>query len=264
MIFQLLAVMLAGCAVGGLISSPAVVMRRLGPDRPDRRPGRGPSPRWRRGAALISPRPGAPPPSHRYALALIAAVAVALGRQLMFPASGSTGWLLAVPVGVATVIMVGRTESAATRRRRLRMTVELPQILELLAAAMQAGLPLRRAIGAVIAVTDGPLADDLSGVLAAIDLGRPEGRAWRDLSAHPVLGHVAVDLARSVDSGTMVAATLRRHARLARRDRHGALEARARTVGVKSVPPLMLCFVPAFLAVCVVPIMVTAIGRAIG
>jgi pilus assembly protein TadC len=162
------------------------------------------------------------------------------------------------------VLVLGRVESPAERRRRLRMTVDLPQVLELLAAAMQAGLPLRGAVREVAAVTQGPLGEDLRGVLSTIDLGSPDADAWRGLRDHPALGRVSIDLARSVDSGSMVVATLRRNAQLARRDRQGALEARARTVGVRSVPPLMICFVPAFLLICVVPIVVTAIGQAIG
>lgn len=261
---MVLAVVLAGCAAGGAVTSPGASLRRIHGGRSRGRSAAAPAPWSRRGVPLLAPRPGAPPRSQRYALAAAAAVGTVLGGQLMVPGSGSSAWLLGPPVAVIGAVLLGRLESPATRRQRLQMTVQLPQTLELLGAAMQAGLPLRRAVGAVVAVTGGPLAEDLAGVLAGIDLGIPESRAWRDLRDHPVLARVAVDLARSVDSGTMIVATLRRHAQLARRDRRGALEARARTVGVKSVPPLMLCFVPAFLAVSVVPIVVTAIGRMIG
>jgi pilus assembly protein TadC len=143
------------------------------------------------------------------------------------------------------------------------MIFDLPHVLELLAAAMGAGLPLRSSVREVVTIADGPLADDLGGVLKSIDLGTADGEAWRALREHPALGRVSIDLARSVDSGTMVISTLRRNAELARRQRRGALEARAKTVGVKSVPPLMLCFAPAFVLVCIVPIIVTALQKAL-
>jgi pilus assembly protein TadC len=197
-------------------------------------------------------------------MAAVAGIVAAMMWQLLVPDAGVVTWSAAPAVAAVLVIVLGRVESPAERGRRLQMTVDLPQVLELLAAAMQAGLPLRGAVREVAAVTQGPLAEDLKGVLSSIDLGTPDADAWRGLRDHPVLGRVSIDLARSVDSGTMVVAALRRHAQLARRDRQGALEARAKTVGVRSVPPLMICFVPAFLLICVVPIVVSAIGQAIG
>jgi pilus assembly protein TadC len=197
-------------------------------------------------------------------MAGVAGLVATWGWQLMIPDVGAIAWLAAPPVAVGVALVLGRVERPAVRVRRLRMIMDLPQILELLAAAMQAGLPLRTAVREVVDVCDGPLVEDLQGVLNSIDLGIPDAEAWRSLRDHPALGRVSIDLARSVDSGSMVVATLRRHARIARRDRRGAMEARARTVGVKSVPPLMICFVPAFLLICVVPIVVTAIRQVAG
>jgi pilus assembly protein TadC len=154
-------------------------------------------------------------------------------------------------------------ETPAARRRRGKLVDELPAALDLLSAMIAAGLPLRAAVRELVDASDGPLAEDLRAVIAQIDLGRSDVDAWRSLRDHPALGGVSVDLARSVQSGTMITATLHRHATIARRDRRGEREARARTVGVKSVPPLMLCFVPAFLLISIVPIVASGILAAL-
>lgn len=278
-----LAVLLAGLAVAGLVRSPAGRLRRLGdvapddasaPDRPvhttPHGPGRHRRYGWQRSVALpklaaaFGPRPHAPPLRQRVMIAVAAGIVTTLATRLVLPDPIAAAPVIGLLVGGVVLVVLGRAESRAARRRRERMVQDLPQVLELMAAAMNAGLPLRAAVAEVVAVTDGPLADELADVVRAVDLGQPEAEAWRGLRHHRQLGQISVDLARSVESGTALVAVLRRYAALARRDRRGALEARARTVGVQSVPPLMVCFVPAFLLICVVPTVVSALQHAIG
>src|ERR671910_756115 len=111
---------------------------------------------------------------------------------------------------------------------------------------------------------DGPLAEDLGRVLALADLGVAEAEAWRSLAQHPQLGPAAADLSRSVESGTLMVQALGRHAAAAREARRTALVVRARSVGVRSVLPLMVCFIPAFLLLGVVPTVVSALVAALG
>lgn len=178
---------------------------------------------------------------------------VSLFWWVFVPSRPAVGWIAGPLVAASVTCLLGRVESPSARRRRERMVIDLPHALELLAAAMEAGLPLRNATRQVASITDGPLADDLTALMNSIDLGRSDADGWRSLRTHPVLDRVALDLARSCESGTMVVASLRHHAARARRTRRGALEARAKTVGVKSVPPLVACFVPAFLMLGIVP-----------
>ncbi|HEY9293950.1 MAG TPA: type II secretion system F family protein [Microlunatus sp.] len=260
-----IAVILIDLAAAGLINGPPEQVRRV--QRHGGRSGLGPSfllpaPLSTLGAT-ISARPDALPVRHRYLAGVAAGVITPTVLGMLLAGAGGWIWLVAPPVAVIMIIFLGRIERPAARRRREQMVEELPHTLELMASAMKAGLPLRAAVREVVAVTDGPLSEDLSEVMKNVDLGQAESEAWRGLRTHPTLGRISVDLARSVDSGTMLVATLRRHARIARRDRHGVLEARAKTVGVKSVPPLMVCFVPAFFLICVVPSVVTALQHAL-
>ncbi|GAB3920399.1 hypothetical protein GCM10011575_44490 [Microlunatus endophyticus] len=271
-LYGVLAVVLAGLAVGGAVSEPAAGLRRLRPSGDHDHPGRedpgGPTGGARSRpvaeliAALAAPRRGSPPTGQRAALAGAVAVVLPLGLQAV-AGVGAQAWFAAPVAAAAGYLVSGRLQTPAYHRRRQRLVDGLPAALELLSAAIAAGLPLRSAVGEVLAVLDGPLAEDLQQVITSIDLGRDEATAWRSLRDHPALGPISVDLARSLESGTMIAATLQRHAAIARRNRRGDREARARTVGVKSVPPLMLCFVPAFLLISIVPIAASGIVQAL-
>lgn len=240
-----LAVTLAGLAVAGLVRSPGERLHRIGADLPVTSRLQLP--------AVLRPRRDAPSVKVRMFAGAAALITLPLLLQSVVPSLGAGAWLMGPVAAGGVMLLLGRAESPAARRRRERMVIDLPHLLELMAAAMEAGLPLRNATRKVLAVISGPLADDLDQLMTSIDLGRSDADAWRSLRTHPVLDRVALDLARSVESGTMIVASLRHHAVVARRSRRGALEARARTVGVKSVPPLVSCFVPAFLLIGVVP-----------
>lgn len=172
--------------------------------------------------------------------------------------------LAAAPVvGIAGFVLLGKLEPSAVAAERRRMILELPQAYELLGVCLGAGLPLTSATSHVVGVMDGPVGQQLGRVLTAINLGLGEGEAWRSLRDHPQLARVAVDLARSADTGTMMIETLRHHAEQARRQREAELEARAKTVGVSSVLPLMVCFLPAFFLIGIVPTVVSSMQAAL-
>jgi hypothetical protein len=139
----------------------------------------------------------------------------------------------------------GRPDAPALSRRLLLSTA---CALALAAAAVQA--------------FDGPVADDLGRVLAMLKLGVGEAAAWKSIHDHPQLGLAAQDLARSVESGTSMVQGLQHHAAAAREVRRGALQVRARSVGVRSVLPMMICFIPSFMLLGIVPAVVSAVFNA--
>jgi pilus assembly protein TadC len=161
-------------------------------------------------------------------------------------------------------VVLGLLESGAARRRREQLIADVPPALDLIAASLAAGLPVQPVGRMVVEAFDGPVAEDLGRVLALADLGVAEAEAWRTLAGHPQLGPAALDLARSVESGTLMVEALGRHAAAARQARRTVLMVRARSVGVRSVLPLMTCFLPAFLLLGVVPTVVSALGAALG
>ena len=88
--------------------------------------------------------------------------------------------------------------------------------------------------------------------------------AWGALRGDPVWGAAAADVARAERSGLCLADLLRLHADDARRVAADRATLAARTVGVRSVVPLMVCFLPAFILVGVVPIVAGLVADFMG
>jgi pilus assembly protein TadC len=253
----LLSAGLAGLAVFLALRQPAGELRRLTRRRSKLADVLAPLIR------LIQGRADAPPLLRRVLLSL----ACALGLTLS--GAGIDGWLgrviwFALPVVAATgVLVLGWIEPRSARSRRQQLIMEVPQALELMAACLGAGLPARTACAAIVRTFEGAVADDLGQVLALQQLGVPDAAAWRTLHDHPQLGLAAADLARSVESGTSMVEGLRHQAAAAREARRSVLQVRARTVGVRSVLPLMMCFIPSFLLLGIVPAVVSAVFHAL-
>lgn len=200
----------------------------------------------------------------RLMLGAVAAGAVCVAGARLELGPGAWTWLVWPVLTGLTAVGLGRLEPAGVRRRRERLVADAPHALDLLAACVAAGMPVRLAGRVVVEAFDGPVAEDLGRVLALAELGVPESDAWRSLSSHPQLGPAASDLARSVESGTLLVEALGRHAAAAREARRTTLVVQARSVGVRSVLPLMTCFIPAFLLLGVVPTVVSALVAALG
>jgi pilus assembly protein TadC len=253
----LLSAGLAGVAVFLLLRDPAGQLRRLTRRRSKLAEVVAPLMR------LIEGHAEAPPLMRRVLLSL----ACALGLSLA--GAGIDGWLgrviwFVLPVVAATgVLVLGWIEPRSARRRRRQLIMEVPQALEIIAACLGAGLPARTACAAVVRTFEGAVADDLGQVLALQQLGVPDVAAWRTLHDHPQLGLAAADLARSAESGISMVEGLRHHAAAAREARRSELQVRARTVGVRSVLPLMMCFIPSFLLLGIVPAVVSAVFHAL-
>lgn len=246
--WAVVAALLAVSAVLLLWSAP-IDPRVAGPPRP-------PLPGWLRGRADAAPL------SRRLlggaGLGLAAAALTVRAGLGLVPALATAG-----VVAVGTTIVLGLLEPAATRAARQRRIADTPRALDLLASCLAAGLPVRAALRAVVDVVDGPLGEDLAQVLRLTDLGHDDVSAWRTLARHDQLGPAALDLARSVETGSLLVESLLVHAEVAREDRRGQVEAAARRVGVRSVMPLMLCFIPAFLLIGIVPTVASAILNAL-
>lgn len=151
------------------------------------------------------------------------------------------------------------------RRKADRAVVrELPETLDLLAVCLEAGAPMTNAIATVAAVSQPATAAILHGIDAQLQVGRDPQDAWGSLADHSDWGPPARDAARSARSGTSLVECLRVHADEARRRRREQETKRARSVGVKSVQPLALCFLPAFVLIGVVPLVASLLGTFTG
>ena len=215
-------------------------------------------------ARVVRGRPDAPPLIRRAVLSTACAFGLRFAAMRLDGSLGTIMWLSVPLVSAAGIVALGWLEPRSARRRRQRLIMEAPQALELMAACLGAGLPARAACDAVVKCFDGPVADDLGQVLSLLDLGVGNVAAWQSIHDHPQLGLAAADLARSVESGASMVDGLRQHAAAAREVRRGALQVRARSVGVRSVAPMMGCFIPSFMLLGVVPTVVSAVFNAFG
>ncbi len=170
--------------------------------------------------------------------------------------AGLPAWQLpfvAVAIGGPTVVVLGLLEPASARRRSRRLTADLPHACELLAACLDAGLPLREATRFVGEAIEGPLAAELARVTRQVDLGVNDEAAWLALT-DPALRRISRDLARAAGAGLVASGPLRILAVDATVRADAVRQEVAKRVGVQSVLPLMVCFLPAFMLLGIVPI----------
>lgn len=135
--------------------------------------------------------------------------------------------------------------------------VDVVVVVDLLAVAVAAGASVPGALEAVGAALGGPTGADLARAGAALLLGDPWTGAW----AHaPALGAVLDGLAAAWDTGAAAGPALRATAATLRRERDRAAREASGRLGVRLVVPLGLCFLPAFVLVGLVPVLVS-LGR---
>lgn len=152
---------------------------------------------------------------------------------------------------------VSRSELA--RQRAVQAGV--PAVCDLLAVCVEAGRPPRAALPVVASAIEEPTRSVLMSAVHQLELGVDETRVWAALGEQPGYREVCRDLARTVNSGTSITQLLRAHAREARTAVLADTRARARKVSVTAVIPLMVCYLPAFMCVGIVPIFGGLLGR---
>lgn len=196
-------------------------------------------------SGLLAGRKGAPPVGQRARLGAGAGL-------LVLVASPSVGWLpVAVVVGGAVTVGLGWLWPVPGPDRAVAR--QLPGTLELLAACLEAGASMRTAVETVGGISAPASAGVLERVAGQLRIGRSDADAWLGLAEDPAWGAVARSIARSARSGTSLVEVLLVHAEDQRRRTEAAQGRAARSAGVRSVLPLMVCFLPAFVLVGVVP-----------
>ncbi|CAM5276158.1 type II secretion system F family protein [Streptomyces fumanus] len=157
------------------------------------------------------------------------------------------------PAGTAA----GDAEAAEAAR-------QLPLAADLLAACIAAGagpVVAARAVGDALV---GPVGDALARGAAEVRLGgEPEG-AWRHLAALPGASPLARLLERAGVSGLPAAGPVARLAAQARAEWARTTTARARRAAVMVSAPVGLCFLPAFIAVGILPVVIGLAGGVLG
>jgi pilus assembly protein TadC len=100
------------------------------------------------------------------------------------------------------------------------------------------------------------LRERLRQVAGMLRLGAEPSQAWQALAAEPALKPLVATAIRSATSGIRMAANLSELANELRAEARAIRLARAQRAGVWVIVPLGLCFLPAFVCLGVVPIVI--------
>ncbi|WP_405491463.1 type II secretion system F family protein [Streptomyces sp. NBC_00096] len=152
-------------------------------------------------------------------------------------------WWLARP-GPATGVDPGEVEH------------QLPFAADLLAACLAAGAGPVDAAEVVGESLGGPVGERLATAGAELRLGGEPGAAWGRLAEIPGARALAECLERSARTGAPAAEPVSRIASMLRADRARRAGARAQRAAVLVTAPVGLCFLPAFLALGVAPVVI--------
>ncbi|MGC4947256.1 type II secretion system F family protein [Streptomyces sp. DT224] len=183
-----------------------------------------------------------------------------------FLVGGPAGWA----TGVASAYGARRWQrerlgpasriAAEAKARTTEAARQLPMAADLLAACLSAGAGPVEAAEAVGESLGGPVGDQLARTAAEIRLGGDAAVAWGRFGEIPGAAALAGCLDRAGSTGAPAADPVARIAEALRAERARAALARAQRAAVMVTAPVGLCFLPAFLAVGVAPVVIGLAG----
>lgn len=201
--------------------------------------------------------------AREYPVIAKSSMSIAARRALSVGGAALIGWTFGDLFGATVGALIGlwwsrvwvARESRPSDAHDIAIVRDAPVMLDLLCATLSSGATIRDSMEAVRgALATSPVSEPMSSVIAAMDLGADPREAWSPWINHSVLGGLAQAITRSHDSGAALIEVLENHSRELRRDHQRRVEVAARSAGVKAVLPLAACFLPAFFALGVVPI----------
>ncbi|MDX3538367.1 type II secretion system F family protein [Streptomyces sp. MB09-01] len=174
------------------------------------------------------------------------------------------GWVL---LGGTTGAVVGGLAALGVRRWQARARPaagvdpreaerQLPFAADLLAACLAAGAGPVEAAEVVGESLGGPVGERLARAGAEMRLGGEPGAGWGRLAEIPGARALAECLERAARTGAPAAEPVSRLATGLREDRARMAGARAQRAAVLVTAPVGLCFLPAFLAIGVAPVVI--------
>jgi tight adherence protein B len=188
----------------------------------------------------------------------IGAAAIAAGVLVgAVVAAAVPGLVLVAPLAVVASPIMGRVARRRAHARRLAIRSDAaPAVLDLLGAALLAGLNPHKAVIRVAERAPEALQEDLSLAAAVLRLGGTPAAALRaaaDRSGLDELRAAAAALEAAERWGAPPAEALAARAEALRGRARLAAEAEAGRAAVRLAFPLVLCFLPAFVLLTVVP-----------
>ncbi len=145
-------------------------------------------------------------------------------------------------------------------QRRAVIKGEAADLIDQLTICVEAGLGFDAAIGRVATTTDGPFAEELRHTMSDIRAGVPRAQALKALSDRAQIVEIrqlVTALLQAQKHGVSIAETLRIQSAEMRLKRMQRTEERAAKLAVKLIFPIVVCFLPVFMIITVVPALIT-------
>jgi Flp pilus assembly protein TadB len=185
-------------------------------------------------------------------------------------AVGALAWAVAgAGTGIAAGGLAGAAGAVAARIVAGRAGAErvdgsdLAAGWELVAVGLEAGLPVAVAVSAAAEPLGGNAGALLRRVGGLLELGADAANAWRTVEHDAALGAFARAAGRSASTGAALAEVARSEAERLRSALVDSAQERAQRAAVLITGPLGLCFLPAFLALGIAPVVVGLAGEAL-
>lgn len=200
------------------------------------------------------------------AMGVAAGTAFGAAFALIWPPAA----VLAIPGGLggAALPAIALRRAAAVRARQMRAA--LPQALDLLAICVTGGMALDPALAALARHTDGPLSEEIRGLIRSVELGLHRRAAYDRLVERcpcAEVGTLVAALRQSEELGAPLAPALRAQAKSAREAARRAALERAASAAPKIQLVTAVVLVPAAMLLIVATLLLQLgqqIGAAIG
>ena len=171
---------------------------------------------------------------------------------------GAPAWRLAHGAGKAAWRLAAPLRAKLGAQGAVAKAGELPEMLDIVALGLTAGLSFDAALAEYCAQADGRLARELASAQLSWQMGlATRAQALEDAAARlgePALARFAASVTEALELGTPLAATLDRQAHLAREEQRAQVEERIERAPVKMLIPLGSLVVPALLLAIVGPL----------
>lgn len=149
------------------------------------------------------------------------------------------------------------------RERSMAMTLQLPDVLDLLTISVEAGLGFDAALQKCVEKMEGPLVDEFAQALAEVRMGRTRRDALRDVAkradSQPVNNFIGA-IVQAEQLGVPIAKVLQIQSNQLRIERRQRAEEAAAKAPVKMLFPMVGCIFPTIFIVILGPAIVTVMG----
>jgi tight adherence protein C len=148
-------------------------------------------------------------------------------------------------------------------KRQTAMQLKAADVIDQLTICVEAGLGFDSALAQVATTTEGPLTDEFRHTISDIQAGVPRAQALRTLADRaqiPEIRQLVTALIQAQKHGVPMAETLRIQSAEMRIKRKQRTEERAAKLTVKMLFPIIVCFLPVFMIITVVPALIQIVS----